>query len=168
MSTTVVVNTYTHTATYVASKLLLSIKEIVRESGLDPAKLSDQWVVLERGVSTWLESRHLRAPKTGNLGPLDGAARHPVGSRTSSMATPGMVSLWTDTAALRYSIVKAGAIPARCNYRVIANDGRRAGRLYRGWADTTLRSTEGFTRYTVGSTIGGNGIGAGVSYWVKS
>lgn len=166
MSTTVVVNTYTHTATYVASKLLLSIKEIVRESGLDPAKLSDQWVVLERGVSTWLESRHLRSLRLEIWDPSTGRLVIPWDLEIVYGYT-GDGSLWTDTAALRYSIVKAGVIPAKCNYDVIATTA--PGRpTVPGWADTSLRSTDGFTRYTVGSTIGGNGIGASVSYWVKS
>ncbi|MBA3920409.1 MAG: hypothetical protein H0X31_01350 [Nostocaceae cyanobacterium] len=74
MSTFVVVNTYTHSVTYVTNKLLLTLKEIINLSGLSPAKLADQWDVLERGIQTWLESRHLKLivlevynPKTDNL-----------------------------------------------------------------------------------------------------
>jgi hypothetical protein len=166
MSTTVVVNTYTHTATYVAAKLLLSIKEIVRESGLDPVKLADQWVVLERGISTWLGSQHLqgvtleiyepstvRLVKRWDLDIIYGYS--------------GDGTLWTDTAALRYSILKAGAIPSRCSYRVLVTTAPGAPAVA-GWSNTTLLSTEGFTRYAVGSSIGGNGIGANAAYWVKS
>src|SRR5689334_18189456 len=58
---TVSVSTYTitHSVTHVTSNMLLTIKEIIREIGLDPAKLTDQWASLEKAMSTWLGSRHL-------------------------------------------------------------------------------------------------------------
>lgn len=56
MSTVVSVNTYTHSVTYVTDKLLTSIKNIVRLSGLNPAKLASDWTVLERGIKKWLEA----------------------------------------------------------------------------------------------------------------
>ena len=59
MSTFVVVNTYTHAVTYVTDKLLTSIKTIVRLSGLNPDKLTTEWVVLERGITTWLRFQDL-------------------------------------------------------------------------------------------------------------
>lgn len=43
MSTFAFVNTYTHTVTHVTNKLLLSFKEIIRESGLDVTKMSREW-----------------------------------------------------------------------------------------------------------------------------
>jgi hypothetical protein len=40
MTTTVSVNTYTHSVTYVADNILKSIKDIIRLSGLNPAKFA--------------------------------------------------------------------------------------------------------------------------------
>jgi hypothetical protein len=34
-----------------------------------------------------------------------------------------------------------------------------------GWSDTTLRSTDGMCRHTVGTALGGGSMGAGLSYW---
>jgi len=166
MSTSVVVNTYTHTATYVASKLLLSIKEIVRASGLDPSKLSDEWETLERGISTWLESRHLR---TVILEIFKASSRAPVMRWDLDIiyGYTGDGSLWTDTDALRYSLLKTGAVPSLCSYRVVVHTAPGEPRVA-GWSDTTLLSTEGLTRYAVGSSIGGNGIGVNAAYWVRS
>jgi hypothetical protein len=59
MSTSVYVSTRTHSVTYVTDKLLTSLKTIVRESGLNPAHLTDQWAVLERGIKRWLETEDL-------------------------------------------------------------------------------------------------------------
>ena len=41
--TSVAVNTYTHSVTYVADNILKSFKDIVRLSGLDPGKLVADW-----------------------------------------------------------------------------------------------------------------------------
>jgi excinuclease ABC subunit A len=59
MSTFVVVNTYTHSVTYVADKMLHSLHQIIRESGLSPEKLTEDWNTLQRGISTWLSTGHL-------------------------------------------------------------------------------------------------------------
>src|SRR5215203_2319669 len=50
MSTVVSVNTYTQSVTYVTDKLLTSIKNIIRLSGLNPTKLVSDWGALERGI----------------------------------------------------------------------------------------------------------------------
>jgi hypothetical protein len=59
MSTFVAVNTYTHSVTYVTDNILRSLQDIVRLSGLDPAQIADDWTILERGINTWIESKHL-------------------------------------------------------------------------------------------------------------
>src|SRR5215211_5597220 len=72
--TTVAVYSYTQSVVYVADNILKSLKDIIRLSGLDPAKLVGDWTVLLRGISTWIESRHLETvtleifdPKTDAL-----------------------------------------------------------------------------------------------------
>ncbi len=60
MSTTVSVNTYTHSVTYVTDKMLNSLRYIITRAGLDPSKFLDDWASTERAASTWLNSRHLR------------------------------------------------------------------------------------------------------------
>ena len=56
MSTFVAVNTYTHSVTYVTGNILRSLQDIVRLSGLNPTQISEEWSVLERGISTWIDS----------------------------------------------------------------------------------------------------------------
>ena len=43
LMTSVVVNTYTHSVTYVAENILKSLKDIIRLSGLDPTKFIGEW-----------------------------------------------------------------------------------------------------------------------------
>lgn len=166
MSTSVSVNTSTHTVTYVATKILLSLKELIRLVGLDPSKLTGEWDTLESGIATWLGSRHLRqvtleiystgSDKLVTRWDLD-----------VNYGYTGDGSFWTDTDALRYAIAKAGAVPSGCKYEVIVQNAPGAASLS-GWSSVPYRSTQGFSRYGVGATIGADGIATETSYWKKA
>jgi len=157
------VDTSAHSVTYVTEKLLLSIKEIIVKSGLSAAKMSRQWANLEQGVSTWIASKHLRQvyleifnPTTQKLicrWDLD-----------IIYGYGGDGEFWADTDAIKYHIEKAGVIPATCEYR-ISLDNAPGAETIAGWTPCTLYSTQGFSRYSVGTTIGSSGIGAGLAYW---
>ena len=166
MSTFTVSYTYTHTVTHVTTKMLLLVKEIIRESGLDPAKFAADWDTYERAVATWLASRHLQRvtlevfnPKTNAL-----VTRWDL---DVVYATVGGGSLWVDTDAIRYSIAKAGTAPATCRYEVklTAAPGHSA---VAGWSACEFRATSGLQRYSVGSTVGGDGITAEAAFWRKA
>lgn len=165
MSTFTISLTYTHTVTYVTTKMLLTLKEIIREIGLNPGRFSDSWDSYERAISTWLSSRHLLRvtleiyyPSTNGL-----VARWDIDVIYS---TVGDGTLWVDTAAIRYSIAKAGLVPASCLYDLILTT--RSGRPdVPGWGPGDLRPTEGFKRYSVGATLGGDGLSAQSSYWSR-
>ena len=55
----VAVYSYTPSVTSVADNILTSLKDFIRLSGLDPTKLVGDWEVLLRGISKWIESKHL-------------------------------------------------------------------------------------------------------------
>ena len=57
--TSVVVNTYAYSVTYVADNILKSMKDIIRLSGLDPTNLVEGWAGKMRALQTWLHSGHL-------------------------------------------------------------------------------------------------------------
>lgn len=165
MSTVVSVNTYTQSVTYVTDKLLTSIKNIVRLSGLNPAKLADDWKVLERGIKTWLDSRDLEEihlevynPKTGKLvGRWDFEINY---------GFKGDGAFWQDPEAIKYHILKQGLWPGECEYRVVTTT--KLGRPdVEGWSKTTLRSTSGFVKQGIGTTIDGSGLSTGTGYWRK-
>jgi hypothetical protein len=164
--TSVGVYSYTHSVTYVADNILKSFKDIIRLSGLDPTKLVSDWEVLMRGLTTWLASQHLKAitlevydPNTDNL----------VGRWDIDIAygATGDGSFWTDTDQIKYAILKAGVWPSLANYRIITDtaDGRPD---VSGWSKTTCRSTDGFVRQSLGSTIEHNGLGGNAAYWRKA
>lgn len=164
MSTYTVSITYTHTVTHVTTKMLLTLKDIIREIGLDPTRFTDSWDTYERAISTWLASRHLEKvtlevydPKTDVL-----VTRWDMDVVYASV---GDGALWVDTAAVRYAIAKAGVVPSTCRYNLILTAPGGAG--VSGWGDCYFRSTAGFNRYAVGATVGGNGLSAQTAYWSR-
>jgi Bacterial HORMA domain 2 len=59
MSTSVHVNLFTHTVTFVTDKMLSSLRRIIVWSGLDPSNLLADWDDLQLAIKTWLGSRDL-------------------------------------------------------------------------------------------------------------
>lgn len=159
----VAVNTYTHSVTYVSDQMLRSLKTIIVKSGLSAAKLSSEWDSIDRALRTWLGTRDLEGvvlevfhPVTGRLVTRWDA--------TISYSYSGDGEMWADTDALRFAIAKTGTVASTCDYRIILET--KIGRPdVAGWSPTTLRSTDGFVRHSVGTTIGAHAIGSDFGYW---
>ena len=163
MSTHVVVNTYTHSVTYVTDKMLMSLKEIIRCSGLSPEKLTSEWSVLHRGISTWLNSKDLERVILEVFNPKTDAL---VGRWDFDIfyGWSGDGGMSVDTDDIRYHIRKAGQWPSECDYRIIVTT--KHGRPnVDGWSSGKLRSTDGFVRQSIGTTIDSSGLKSGTAYW---
>jgi hypothetical protein len=169
--TSVRVNTSTYAATHVATNMMRCIKQIVRDSGLSTSKMHSQWSVLEAGVAAWLRSGHLTSLILEVSDPSKSADSDLVGRFDFTIDYgyygDGEGDLWLDTDTVSYAIRKNGSYPAKCDYRLVA-DTAPGYPAVDGWSTTALRSTAGFTRHSVGTTIGGGSIGAGLSYYRKS
>lgn len=165
MSTFVSVNTYAYSVTYVTDKILHSLQTIIRLSGLSPEKLVTNWVVLERGITRWLA--------TEDLVKVILEVYHPVTDKLIGRwdieihyGYTGDGTFWVDTDDIAYHIKKAGIWPNVCAYQVIAMT-KPGQPSVEGWSDTTLRSTDGFIRQSIGTTIDGSGLSGGTVYWRK-
>lgn len=165
--TSVTVNTYTHSVTYVSDNILKSLKDIIVQSDLDPAKLVGEWSVMQRGLRTWLESQHLERvvleiynPKTDAL-----AVRWDLEISYGWSADDG--NFWVDTEQLVYHMRKVGLPPSEAKYRVVLHN--KPGRPdVTGWSPCEMRSTEGMVRQSIGSTVEHCGLSANASYWRKA
>ncbi|MDE0404728.1 MAG: hypothetical protein OXI53_05390 [Nitrospira sp.] len=165
--TIVAVNTYTHSVTYVADNILKSMKDIIRLSGLNPTNLVDGWSSKMRALQTWLESRHLSMvileifdPKTDAL-----VGRWDIDVVYTTASGDG--DFWTDTEQIKYHVRKAGLAPSEAKYRLLLRN--KPGRpKVDGWGPAQTRSTEGFVRHSLGSTIEHNGLGGSAAYWRKT
>ena len=167
MSTFVSVNTYTHSVTYVTDNILRSLQDIVRLSGLDPYQIADDWTVLERGIKTWIESKHLEIIVLEVYNPSTDAL---VGRWDIDIAYEwsggGGGRFWVDTEQIKIAIKKAGVWPGSSKYSIICRT--KSGRPdVDGWSTTSFRSTSGMVKQSLGTTIEHGGLGAGTSYYRK-
>lgn len=163
---TVSVSTSVYSATHVATNMLRGLKQIVAGCGLNTAKLVGDWSVLEAGISTWVESRHLEelvlevwdtSCPDKLIGRFDFTIDY-------SYYGSGDGDLWLDPDTVAWAIRKNGSYPSGCGYRIVADTAPGAPRVD-GWSSTTLRSTDGLRRHSVGTALGGGSMGAGLSYW---
>lgn len=160
----VAVFSYTQSVIYVADNILKSLKDIIRLSGLDPAKLVDDWTVLLRGIGAWIESRHLESvsleifdPRTDRL-----VIRWDIEVVYAWDVSAG--TFWTDTEQLKWAIRKAGLVPAQAGYRVSVRN-KPGQPEVSGWSSCTLRSTDGMVRQSLGTTVEHSGLSANTTYW---
>lgn len=161
--TSVVVNTYTHSVTYVADNILKSLKDIIRLSGLDPSEFIGDWDVNMRGVRTWLESRDLESVQLEIFDSQTDKLLFRWDIEISYGWSGGDGGFWTDTEQLKYAIKKAGIAPSQARYRLLTRT--KPGRPdVLGWSRVTARSSEGMIRQSLGSTIEHSGLGARTTY----
>lgn len=163
--TTVAAYSRTHSVTYVADNVLKSLKDIIRLSGMDPTKLTNDWEGIHRAMRTWLESEHLERVVLEIFNPISGALvlRWDV-DIVYQWSAGGDGSFYTDTEQLRYHIRKAGVAPAEAKYDVLLQN--KPGRPnVDGWGPGSFRSTNGLVRQSLGSTIEHSGLGANAAYW---
>lgn len=161
--TSVTVNTFTHSVTYVADNILKSLKDIIRLSGLDPSGFVANWETNMRGIQTWL-----------NTGDLETVELEIYDPRTNMLVfrwdiditygwSGGDGNFWTDTDQLRYAIKKAGLVPGEARYRLLLQN--KLGQPdVAGWSSTSGRSTDGMVRQSLGTTVEHSGLGASTSY----
>ena len=73
----------------------------------------------------------------------------------------------TDTDQIKYAVRKAGLVLSEARYRLLLSN--KIGRPdVPGWSSAGYRSTEGFARHSLGSTIEHNGLGGSAAYWRKT
>ena len=53
--------TYTriHSIVFLSDNMRNTLREIIRENGLNPNYLMQDWAIIEKGIQTWLSSGHL-------------------------------------------------------------------------------------------------------------
>lgn len=165
--TSVAVNTYTYSVTYVADNILKSFKDIIRLSGLDPGKLVADWETNMRALRAWLNSGHLERvvlevfnPKTGAL-----VVRWDIDIVYNWSSGDG--SFWTDTEQLKYHIRKAGLAPSDASYDMLLHT-KPGEPEVAGWSTGSYRPTDGMVRHSLGSTIEHYGLGGNAAYWRKT
>ena len=166
MSTFVAVNTHTHSVTYVTDNILRSLQDIVKLSGLNPSKISEDWETLERGIRTWIDSKHLETIVLEVYNPVTDALidRWDIDIAYEWRGDSGR--FWVDTEQIKAAIKKTGVWPIDAKYRVVCSNKDGSADVV-GWSSTTLRSTSGMIKQSLGTTIEHSGLAAGASYYKR-
>lgn len=168
--TSVSVNTSVYSTTYVATNMLLGLKQLIAASGLSAKKLMGEWDTLELGCATWLASGHLRRLVLEVYDPALPEGSDLIGRFDFDVVydyyASGDGELWMDPDTVSWTVRKNGSYPSNCSYRVVVDNA--PGRAdVPGWSSTSFRSTTGFVRQTSGTAVGGGSLGAQLSYYRK-
>ena len=167
MSTSVSVNTYTYSVTFVADNVQRTLKDVIVQSGLDPAKYINDWKSINRAITAWMQSKHLQTIILEIFDPSDDSlvGRWDI-EITYGWSSSDTGSFWIDTDQIKTAIKKAGVVPAACEYNVMFRNA--PGRPdVEGWSPGSFRSTDGFVKQSLGSTVEHSGLGANASYYRK-
>lgn len=162
--TCVAVNTYSHSATYVADNILKSIKDIILLSGLNPGAFVGDWQSNLQAMRTWLNSQALLGVKLEIYNAKTNALIFRWDIDVVYAWSGGDGEFWTDTEQLRYAIRKAGLVPSEAQYQFILTV-KTGTPDVAGWSDATMRSTQGMVKQSLGTTVEHSGLGANTSYW---
>ena len=165
--TAVSVYSHTHSLTYVSDNILKSLKDIIRLSGLNPERLTNDWGTYMQGLKAWIESEHLERVVLEVYDTETNALikRWDIDVVYAWSDSDG--AFWTDTDQIKDAIKKAGVAPNEADYSLIFEK-KPGAPILPGWSSCGFRSTSGLVRQSVGSTIEHQGLGVTTSYYRRA
>lgn len=154
----------THNIVFLSDNLRNTLREVIRENGLDTDKLWQDWETIERGVQTWLQSRHLNNIVVEFFKPGASAAsarwEFPIDYTGSGVHD----DMWLDKAYLRQLIAKSARPTTDCTYRVLLCTNIGAAKVA-GFTDCKFLSTGQLAARQAGTVISTGHVTAGATYW---
>lgn len=156
--------TRTHTATFVSDNIRNVLRDIVRESGLDPANLMDDWQTLGEAARAWLESGHLNGVTIQFYLPDSSSAAAMWELPISYDGSGDDSDMWYSKEHLLRTIAKAAKPPSNAVYKVTFNVAPGAPHVD-GMCDVELKSVNGLVSRSAGTSIATPDIMAGLKYW---
>lgn len=153
-----------HSITFLSDNLRNTLREVIRENGLSPDKLMQDWDTIEDGIQTWLRSGHLTTivVEFYRPGASFASARweFPIGYSGSGVDD----DMWLDKNYLRQLIAKSSRPTADCTYRILLC--RKPGaQEVAGLTDCYFLSTGNLAARQAGTVIATPHMTAGVTYW---
>jgi Bacterial HORMA domain 2 len=156
--------TQTHSIVFLSDNLRNTLREVIRENGISPQKLVQDWEVIEQGIHTWLQSRHLNniVVEFFKPGASIASARweFPIGYTGSGVED----DMWLDKSYLRQLIAKAKRPTTDCTYRILLCTNAGAPTVA-GFTSCTFLSTGQLVARQAGTVISTGHITAGATYW---
>jgi len=154
----------THSVRFLSDNLLNTLRDVIRENGLNPEALMQERDTIALGMRSWLESGHLQKVVIEFYRPgatvADAVWEFPITYDGSGVDD----DMWLDKTYLRQLIAKAKRPASDCRYRVLLTVGRGAPHVS-GFSDCARLSTGSLTPRPAGSLIATGHLMAGVTYW---
>jgi hypothetical protein len=154
----------THSIVFLSDNLRNGLRDIIRENGLSPAKLVQDWETIERGIRIWLESGHLENVVIEFFKPGASAAtarwEFPITYTGSGVED----DMWMDKNYLRQLIAKSKRPTSDCTYRVVLRTSSGAPHV-EGFSACSFLSTGNLVSRQAGTAIATGHLTAGVTYW---
>ncbi len=154
----------TYSVVFLSDNLRNTLREVIRENGLCPEKLMQDWKTIERGIRTWLNSGHLTriVIEFFRPGAAQTAARwdFPIGYTGSGVDD----DMWLDKNYLRQLIAKSTRPTSDCSYRIVLSTSHGAPKVD-GFSDCTFLSTGQLVARQAGTVIATGHMTAGATYW---
>lgn len=154
----------TNSVVFLSDNLRNALREIIREYGLNPNNLMQDWTLMEVGIRTWLHSGHLESIviEFFKPGASTASARWdvPIGYDGSGVVD----DMWLDKDYLRQLIAKSKRPTTDCVYRIIlvTSPGKP---WVDGFTSCTFLSTGSLAARHAGTVIATGYMTAGVTYW---
>jgi hypothetical protein len=156
--------TQTNSIVFMSDNLRNTLRDVIREYGLSPNKLMQEWVTIERGIQTWLRLGQLRSVVVEFFRPGASVASarwdFPVSYTGSGVAD----DMWADKSYLRQLIAKSARPPSDCTYRVVLCSAPGAANVD-GFSDCGFLSTGQLAARQAGTVIATGYMTAGATYW---
>jgi hypothetical protein len=156
--------THTQSIVFLSDNLRNTLREVIRENGISPDKLMQDWQTIECGIQTWLRSGHLNniVVEFFRPGAYVASARweFPIGYAGSGVDD----DMWLDKNYLRQLIAKSARPSTDCTYRILLCAG--AGRPYvADFVDCSFLSTGILAARQAGTVVATGHMTAAVTYW---
>ncbi len=156
--------TQTHSIVFLSDNLRNTLREVIRENGISPDKLMQDWETIERGIKTWLTSGHLNniVVEFFKPGASSASARweFPIGYAGAGVDD----DMWLDKNYLRQLIAKSARPSPDCTYRIVLSTSPGSPTVS-GFMDCSFMATGSLAARQAGTVIATGHMTAGVTYW---
>jgi hypothetical protein len=156
--------TRAHSITFLSDNLRNTLREVIREYGISPDKLMQDWATTERGIKAWLETGHLKSVVVEFYKPGSSIASarwdFPAGYEGSGVDD----DMWLDKSYLRQLIAKSARPTLDCTYRITLSVKPSAPDVP-GFSDCTFLSTGSLAARQAGTVIATRHMTAAAVYW---
>jgi hypothetical protein len=152
-----------HSIVFLSDNLRNTLREVIRENGISPQKLVQDWETIEQGIQTWLQSRHLNniVVEFFKPGASIASARweFPIGYTGSGVDD----DMWLDKAYLGQLIAKSKRPTTDCTYRILLCTDAGAPTVS-GFTNCSFLSTGQLAARQAGTVISTSHMTAGATY----